>query len=298
MAFSIKDSPDFKERGAGNRAIADAHLKASEKFGVADKDSTGFKAPNVPRGRIYGLYPKQIEPKPAYTGVEKRKFPPLGIIAGLKDARRIISVAGIIGIVSLGAALFFLITERHHGAEPTANLQPAQGSQGDSFKQRQLSRKPAGSGPEKEPVQGNAAVKQETASPDKHDVKPETPALPIKTVSPPAHGKRVKPGLHNIAASARGYGAQRNIPAVEPNAGKAASTPLETGTGQLHVHTYPWANMYIDDIFQGTTPTPNPILLAAGEHSLVLKRDGYKPDSSTVHIDNGDITRVRIQLEK
>jgi hypothetical protein len=56
--------------------------------------------------------------------------------------------------------------------------------------------------------------------------------------------------------------------------------------------------MYVDNVFQGTTPTPNPILLAAGEHSLMLKHDGYTTYSGTVHIGNGDTTRISIQLQQ
>ena len=288
---------------AGNKIISAAHFKEAEKFSVPDKDSNDSKVSNTPRGRIYGLYPKRIEPKPAYTGVGKRKFLPLGIIARLKDAKRIISVAGIIGIVSLSAASVFLIAEKKHTAESVANPEPTQGAQGDSVKQRLLRRLSAVSGVEKEPVPGNATVNQEMTSPDTYEKKTETPALPRKTGSPPAHGKRVRPGLHSVAVSAGGRGAQsaQNILVVDPNARKAASNspkPVKTGTGLLHVYTYPWANLSIDNIFEGTTPTSHPISLAVGEHSLMVQRDGYKSYSGTVHVDEGDTTRIKIQLEQ
>jgi hypothetical protein len=136
--------------------------------------------------------------------------------------------------------------------------------------------------------------------PDTNKRKTETPALPRKTGSLPAHGKRVRPGHASVAVSAGGSGAQ-NILAVEQNARKAASNspkPVKTGTGLLHVYTYPWANLSIDNIFEGTTPTPHPISLAAGEHSLMVQRDGYKSYSGTVHVYEGDTTRIKIQLEQ
>jgi len=269
MAFSSRDFSDIKEPGA-------------PKIGVPDKDSNGFKVPNAPRGSTYGLYPKRIEPKPSFTAAGKRNLRPSGAIAGLKNARRIISVAGIIGIVSLGAALVFLIAEKNQVAMSAANPRPTQGAQGDSIKQRELLRLSAGSGAEKEPVPGNAAVNQELTSQDKFKGKTETPVPSGKTGSPLMHSKRVRSGFHSVAAS---------VASISPK-------PVETRTGLLHIHTYPWANMYIDNIFEGTTPTPHPISLAVGEHSLVLKHDGYKLYSGTVHVDERDTTRIRIQLEQ
>jgi hypothetical protein len=269
MAFSNRDFSDIKESGGG-------------KIGVPDKEGTGSKVPNAPRGRTYGLYPKRIEPKPASTGARKRNFPPLESFGGLKNAKRIISVAGIIGILSLGAAAVFLLAEKNHNASSAVKPEQTQWSQGDSVYQRERIRLSAGSAAEKKPDPGNAAVTQEMTSQDKYNGKTETPVSPRKTGSPPAHVKRVRSGIRGIASSAASISVK----------------PVETRNGLLHIHTYPWANIYIDNVFEGTTPTPHPILLAAGEHSLVLKHDGYKPYSGTVHVDERDTTRIKIQLEQ
>lgn len=123
-------------------------------------------------------------------------------------------------------------------------------------------------------------------------------------------GKRVKPGRHIIGVSAHGYDSYKSVHTVEPNAVQAVSVSLKPvatepgtepsagGTGLLHVNSYPWAEIYIDNVFQGTTPTPNPITLPAGEHTVVLKHDGYKTYTGLVHVGKGDTARVKIQLEQ
>jgi hypothetical protein len=287
MANPIGDFSDFKDRDSGNMVIPDAHPPEAEKFGVSENDSKSVRAPKVSRGSVYGLYPKRMEPKPAFAGVEKRKSQPFWIVGRLKKAKKIISVAGIIAIVLLGAAFAYLITKKNPTVTVAPNLEQVQVLKSDSLKQGQANRPSAGDGAEKEPVLGNAAVNQNLTVSDNDNPKTTTPVLPRRSGSPPTSSKRLRSSSHNF-------------PAVEPNARRTASIllkPVETGTGMLHVHTYPWANMYVDDIFEGTTPTANPIPLTAGEHSLVLKRDGYKPYSGTINIYKGDTTRARIKLE-
>jgi hypothetical protein len=116
-----------------------------------------------------------------------------------------------------------------------------------------------------------------------------------------ANGKRLKAGHHMIAVAAAGFSSFSTALNIDVNATQVLPVSLkqlQKGTGFLHVHSYPWADIYVDNVFQGTTPTPNPLSLSEGEHSLVLKRDGYQQYASTVHVDNGEVTRIKIQLEK
>jgi serine/threonine protein kinase len=121
------------------------------------------------------------------------------------------------------------------------------------------------------------------------------------TVDQLAGGKRLSAGRHTVAAYANGYGEYKTTVTVEPNARQAVSVamkPLESGTGMLHVHSYPWADLFVDDVYQGTTPTPTPISLAVGDHVIVLKRAGFSTYSGKVHVDRGETTRIKIQMEQ
>lgn len=114
-------------------------------------------------------------------------------------------------------------------------------------------------------------------------------------------GKKVIAGSHAVYAVAEGYAAYNNFISVGQNSAEAiviSLRQLERGTGKLHVYSYPWADLYIDGAFIGATPTPKPIALAEGDHTLVLKRDGFKDYSETVHVVTGDTAHVKVQLER
>ena len=116
-----------------------------------------------------------------------------------------------------------------------------------------------------------------------------------------ASGKRLEAGNHHVSAQAEGYELYRNFVRIEPNETQVLAIVLKVvlkSNGFLHVFSYPWADIYVDGVFQGTTPTPKPLPLSDGEHSLVLQRKGFKPYSGTVQISAGEVTRKQIRLEK
>jgi hypothetical protein len=114
-------------------------------------------------------------------------------------------------------------------------------------------------------------------------------------------GKRIKPGKHTVVVLLEGYSPFSSVLFVESNATKFASVSLkklERGVGFVHVHSYPWAEIYIDNVYQGNTPMPKPLSFSEGDHSLVLKREGFKLHSETIHVTEGEVTRIKVQLEK
>jgi serine/threonine protein kinase len=116
-----------------------------------------------------------------------------------------------------------------------------------------------------------------------------------------ASGKRVKPGKHTIAAAATGYKSYSAIIAIEAKTVQNVAISLkqlEEGAGFLHVHSYPWADVYVDGADEGTAPMANPLMLPEGDHTVVLKREGYKPFSSTVHVVEGEVVRLKVQLDQ
>jgi hypothetical protein len=116
-----------------------------------------------------------------------------------------------------------------------------------------------------------------------------------------ANGISVQPGPHVIAAQAPGFEPYQAAFTVEPGEKQTLDvflTQAEKAVGLLHVYSYPWSDLYVDGVLQGTTPTPKPIAFQEGDHALQLKRKGFKPYSETIHIQKGQVTRVQINLEK
>ena len=114
-------------------------------------------------------------------------------------------------------------------------------------------------------------------------------------------GKKLPVGTHTVKAKAAGYVSyERNI-IIEQGKTVILAVDLKPdvkGNGQLHIYSYPWANLYIDDVLVGTTPTQSPILLVEGNHQVVLKREGFQTYNQAVAIKNGETTRLQVQLEK
>ncbi len=113
------------------------------------------------------------------------------------------------------------------------------------------------------------------------------------------NGKKVSPGRHVVKASAEGYEAYHREITVEKNATQIMSIlmqPKAPATGGLHVHSYPWAKVYVDGKFIGNSPTPKPIMLDEGTHSVVLKREGFEDYSEEVVVEGGRTTRLKARL--
>jgi Serine/threonine protein kinase len=139
----------------------------------------------------------------------------------------------------------------------------------------------------------------------KVNIKPLTAIVSLdeKDISPQEimNGKSVTAGPHVISASASGYETYQSSFSVEPGVKQIidiSMTQAIKGSGLLHVYSYPWSDLYVDGILQGTTPTPKPLAFLEGEHDLQLRRQGYKTFSETVSVLKGQVTHIQINLEK
>jgi hypothetical protein len=114
-------------------------------------------------------------------------------------------------------------------------------------------------------------------------------------------GKPLPIGTHTVTAEASGYQPYSNSVLIESNKTVILSLTLKPdikGNGQLHIYSYPWANLSVDGELIGTSPTAVPLVLAEGVHKLTLSRDGYQMHTEEVTIKTGEITRLQIQLKK
>lgn len=114
-------------------------------------------------------------------------------------------------------------------------------------------------------------------------------------------GKKLVKGKHSVSAKSSGYEEYKRLVIVEQN--KTLELDLELRaivkrSGQLHIYSDPWANLYIDDELIGTTPTPSPVMLGEGRHKVILVRDGYQTHKEYVNIADGTVSRLQIQLKE
>lgn len=114
-------------------------------------------------------------------------------------------------------------------------------------------------------------------------------------------GARLTVGSHSLAVFCDGYATYNSMVQIEGSETQAltvALKALEKGTGLLHVHSYPWAEVYVDDVDKGPCPTQQPLALSEGDHVVTVKRDGFKPHTETVHIARGEEARLKVELSK
>ena len=117
------------------------------------------------------------------------------------------------------------------------------------------------------------------------------------------NGKRLKPGNHTLIASAAGYEQFSKTISLEQGDVQIVSTNLIQVTqakepGALHIYSSPWAEVYIDGAFNGNSPTSKPIYLSEGQHTVTLKRSGFKTYEEVVTIANGELKRMKVKLEE
>jgi serine/threonine protein kinase len=116
-----------------------------------------------------------------------------------------------------------------------------------------------------------------------------------------ASGKDLTIGNHTVTADAPEYETYSNTVSIEKDQSTLLSLVLKAivkGNGQVHVFSYPWANLYIDGELKGTTPTAVPILLVEGTHDITLKREGYQTYTDQVDVKTGDVLRLKIDMKK
>jgi serine/threonine protein kinase len=112
-------------------------------------------------------------------------------------------------------------------------------------------------------------------------------------------GKRCIAGLHQIDAAAKGYEPFSRAVTIEKDAVQIVTidlTPEKPGMSSVHIHSYPWAEIYIDDEFKGNTPTAKPLALSEGTHVIELRRAGYIPYRETISLKKGELKRIKAQL--
>jgi hypothetical protein len=114
-------------------------------------------------------------------------------------------------------------------------------------------------------------------------------------------GMPLKPGEHTVAASVEGYQGfftTITIQPLETQTVMIALKHLDKPTGELHVFSYPWAEVFVDSQYQGTTPMQKTIALSEGPHAIMLRQSGFQTYLDTVFVKRQDTTQVKVHLRK
>ncbi|MFH1760392.1 MAG: serine/threonine-protein kinase [bacterium] len=114
-------------------------------------------------------------------------------------------------------------------------------------------------------------------------------------------GLKLSPKRYKISARALDYEPYETIVQVSSGHTRNLSInlkPLTVGFGSIHIHSKPWAELYIDGERKGITPTKSPISLSAGKHEVELKRSGFKVHKQTVRISRDMKIALKVTLEK
>jgi len=108
----------------------------------------------------------------------------------------------------------------------------------------------------------------------------------------------VSSGWHNVQVSKSGYQLYSTSVEVKPGVTSSVTATLVPNQqiGSISVTSLPvGASLYVDTIYQGLT---NQIVgnLAAGPHSVTLKKSGYQDYSQTATVNNAQTTYLSITL--
>jgi len=105
----------------------------------------------------------------------------------------------------------------------------------------------------------------------------------------PAHGSAMR-----AAAAAE---AARKVPTPQPAAAPVMVAPATPSTGKLSVASVPdGADIEVDGSFVGNTPSE--VQLTEGEHTIAVKKSGFKDWERKMKVTAGSNVRLSAELEK
>ncbi len=85
---------------------------------------------------------------------------------------------------------------------------------------------------------------------------------------------------------------------VKPNSELHVSADFIEKAGFLNCIVNPWAEVYVDEQYKGTTPLEKPILLSSGKHHVRLKNTSFVDIIREVTIKSKDTTSIHILFEQ
>jgi len=103
-------------------------------------------------------------------------------------------------------------------------------------------------------------------------------------------------GLLSVECRATGYESYLESMSVTEDELSQRNITLRKQMGIISLATTEGAQFYVDEELMGTTPIMHPISVAAGMHTLTLKKDGFFTWSSNVNVDANGTLPLHITL--
>jgi tRNA A-37 threonylcarbamoyl transferase component Bud32 len=138
--------------------------------------------------------------------------------------------------------------------------------------------------------------------PSAKDARPEKTAPP--TVRTAASMSSPSEPIREPAAEPAREPAREPAPQQNTKTARIADDPEavekrpEEKKGWLSITVDPWAEVYIDGVYQGDTPPLLRVELLRGAHRVECRNPGYKPYAETVQITAGELSNRRVILKK
>ncbi len=89
-------------------------------------------------------------------------------------------------------------------------------------------------------------------------------------------------GQHNIKLINPSFPVIESIIMVGVQENVTLVCDLTERVSYLQISVQPWADIYIDDIFEATTPIVSPLILSAGAHKITVKNPYFQPFEETI----------------
>ncbi|MDZ7261458.1 MAG: protein kinase [candidate division KSB1 bacterium] len=108
---------------------------------------------------------------------------------------------------------------------------------------------------------------------------------------------RVAPGRHEIKLINPGFPMYSETMILESGQTKSIRVNLWENMSYLVLKVQPWAQVFLDGEYIGTTPFQAPVVVRAGTHSLTFKNPSFNEVTREVRCDAGDTLELKIKLE-
>ncbi len=105
-------------------------------------------------------------------------------------------------------------------------------------------------------------------------------------------------GEHKLELINPNYHAHRQKIFIEAKKTDTIKVNLEPAVGFILVQIVPWAEVYLDDKYIGTTPLDEPIPASVGRHVLKLMNPNFQTRYDTVIVSAGELIEKKVQLKK
>ena len=105
-------------------------------------------------------------------------------------------------------------------------------------------------------------------------------------------------GAHLVELKNPGFLPFRRSMVINAKQTDTLKVKLDPAVGLIKVQVVPWADVYLDGRFIGTSPLEKPISASAGDHVLKLVNPGFPVHRDTVMVSAGELIEKKVHLSK